>query len=139
MALVYCKNNAAIAREEDGEVLLFEHQEEGNAKISLLNKTAYAIWDLCDGKNSVDDIVSFFWKKFAAVDTEKVKTDIMGFIDRMAGRGWLVLCDAGKKVPYYHFVRSDGASQTCNAGLSPLTSDSPCEAGIGFGKSVDDD
>lgn len=89
MATKYFQCNNAITREEDGEVLLFEHGEEGNAKISLLNKTAYAIWDLCDGNNSVDDIVAVFSQKFTDIDLKKIETDILGFIERMVARGWL--------------------------------------------------
>lgn len=89
MATKYLQCNKAITREEDGEVLLFEHGEEGNAKISLLNKTAYAIWDLCDGNNSVDNIVTVFSQKFTDIDTQKIESDILGFIERMVARGWL--------------------------------------------------
>lgn len=89
MATKYLQCNKAITREEDGEVLLFEHGEEGNAKISLLNKTAYAIWNLCDGNNSVDNIVTVFSQKFTDIDTQKVESDILGFIERMVARGWL--------------------------------------------------
>ena len=89
MATKYLQCNKAITREGDGEVLLFEHGEEGNAKISLLNKTAYAIWNLCDGNNSVDNIVTVFSQKFTDIDTQKVESDILGFIERMVARGWL--------------------------------------------------
>lgn len=82
-----CQN--VITRDEDGEVLLFEHGKEGNVKISLLNKTAYAIWDLCDGNNNVDDIVAIFSQKFEDIDVKKIETDINGFIQRMVARGWL--------------------------------------------------
>lgn len=89
MATKYLQCNKAITREEDGEVLLFEHGEEGNAKISLLNKTAYAIWNLCDGNNSVDDIIATFSQKFTDIDTQKIESDVLGFIERMVARGWL--------------------------------------------------
>lgn len=89
MATKYLQCNKAITREEDGEVLLFEHGEEGNAKISLLNKTAYAIWSLCDGNNSVDDIVAAFSQKFTDIDAHRIESDILGFIERMVARGWL--------------------------------------------------
>ena len=89
MATKYIQSNKATAREEDGEVLLFEHCEEGNAKISLLNKTAYAIWNLCDGNNSVDDIIVLFSQKFTDVDIQIIETDILRFIERMVMRGWL--------------------------------------------------
>ena len=94
MATRYLQCNNAITREEDGEVLLFEHGEEGNAKISLLNKTAYAIWNLCDGNNSVDDIVAVFSQKFTDIDVKKIETDILGFIERMVARGWLEVAAA---------------------------------------------
>ncbi len=94
MATKYLQCNNAITREEDGEVLLFEHGEEGNAKISLLNKTAYAIWDLCDGNNSVDDIVAVFSEKFTDIDVKKIETDILRFIERMVVRGWLEVAAA---------------------------------------------
>ncbi len=93
MATKYLQCNKTIAREEDGEVLLFEHGKEGNAKISLLNKTAYAIWDLCDGNNNIDDIVAVFSQKFTDIDTSKIKSDILGFIERMVARGWLEAVD----------------------------------------------
>ena len=89
MSMKYLKCNNAITREEDGEVLLFEHGEEGNAKISLLNKTAYAIWDLCDGNNNTEDIVVIFSQKFTEIDVKKIESDILGFIERMVARGWL--------------------------------------------------
>ena len=89
MANKYSQCTQAITREEDGEVLHFEHGEEGNAKISLLNKTAYAIWDLCDGNNSIDDIVAIFSQKFSEIDSRKIESDINGFIERMVARGWL--------------------------------------------------
>ena len=94
MATKYIQCNNAIVREEDGEVLLFLHGEEGNAKISLLNKTAYAIWDLCNGNNSVDDIVAIFSQKFTDVDVKKIETDILRFIERMVARGWLEVATA---------------------------------------------
>ena len=89
MAIKYLQCSNAIAREEEGEVLLFEHREEGNAKISLLNSTAYAIWDLCNGENTLDDITTIFVEKFSNVKAEKIESDIKVFIDKMVERGWL--------------------------------------------------
>lgn len=89
MSMKYLKSNNAITREEGSEVLLFEHGEEGNAKISLLNKTAYAVWDLCDGNNNIEDIIAIFSQKFTEVDAQKIESDIKGFIERMVDRGWL--------------------------------------------------
>lgn len=89
MSMKYLKSNNAITREEGSEVLLFEHGEEGNAKISLLNKTAYAVWNLCDGNNNIEDIIAIFSQKFTEVDAQKIEADIKGFIERMVDRGWL--------------------------------------------------
>ncbi len=86
----YIKNFNAITREEDEDILLFEHCEEGNAKISLLNKTAYVIWELCDGNNSVEEIINLFSKKFKEQSFEKIKSEITDFIERMVVRNWLI-------------------------------------------------
>lgn len=53
-----------------------------------LNPTGGEILNLCDGKNSFDDIVSILSKKFS-VEEENIKGDIDDFIKEATTKGWI--------------------------------------------------
>lgn len=48
------------------------------------------IWELCDGNNSVEEIINLFSKKFKEQSFEKIKSEITDFIERMVARNWLI-------------------------------------------------
>jgi pyrroloquinoline quinone biosynthesis protein D len=56
----------------------------------MLNATAAAVLELCDGQRSVDDIVCVLSSRYGGAD---VGDDVRGLVDAMAERG--VLIDAG--------------------------------------------
>lgn len=87
--MIYKKCESAIMREEDSEAILFEHGSDGDAKISLLNSTAYVIWSMCDGELLANEIVNSFINKFPNLDKEQITKDIYVFFDKMVARGWL--------------------------------------------------
>lgn len=60
---------------KDGKHVLAMNHLYGPMVISL-NKTSAEILDLCDGKNTVDDIYQFFVKKYDEVNQEQLKRDV---------------------------------------------------------------
>lgn len=70
------KNPKAIAREIDGEIILLNDEKE---EIHQLNQTTSFIWNCCDGKNTIDDIVELINEKFQA-DSIDIKTDVIRII-----------------------------------------------------------
>ena len=54
----------------------------------ILNKTAAFIWELCDGKNGIDNIVASVLEKFE-VPEEEAKADINEIIDELLQLGIL--------------------------------------------------
>jgi pyrroloquinoline quinone biosynthesis protein D len=56
----------------------------------MLNATAAAVLELCDGERSVDDIVGVLSSRYGGAD---VGDDVRGLVEAMAEKG--VLVDAG--------------------------------------------
>ena len=54
----------------------------------ILNKTAAFIWELCDGKNGIDNIVASVLEKFE-VPEEEAKADISEIINKLLQLGIL--------------------------------------------------
>lgn len=48
----------------------------------VLNKTAAFIWELCDGKNGIDEIVSSLLDRFDVSEEEAI-TDVGDIIDKL--------------------------------------------------------
>lgn len=70
--------------EMDGEMLLYSPK---SARSLYLNPTASAIWQLCDGKNSVGEIIALLREAYpdSAEDIEKdVHQSIESFISNKA-------------------------------------------------------
>jgi hypothetical protein len=56
----------------------------------VLNKTAAFIWELCDGKNGIDEIVASLLEKYE-VSEEEVKADVREIIDKLVNLNILQL------------------------------------------------
>ncbi len=61
---------------------------EGGTSTHVLNKTAAAIWDLCDGEHSLDEIAARLSERFE-VTFDEVRGDTEEIIDRLIGIGLL--------------------------------------------------
>lgn len=59
-----------------------------SGRLFELSETAACIWELCDGKNTEDDIVSILAKEFNK-DEEDIRGDITEFMEEMYKRGFL--------------------------------------------------
>lgn len=58
----------------------------GSTRQVALNPTAFAIWELCDGRTTVDEMVRAVWQLFD-IDTEQAHADVAMALDRMRTRG----------------------------------------------------
>ena len=65
--------------EEDVFIILTRKNEE---KVFKLNKTAGFLWENCDGKKTIQDLVKILCKQFD-VNEEEALADIRVFVDQM--------------------------------------------------------
>lgn len=70
------KNAKTIAREVDGEAILLNEEKE---EIHQLNQTTSFIWECCNGKNTIDDIVELLNNKFQTESID-IRTDVINII-----------------------------------------------------------
>ena len=75
--VVWKKNNAKI--------VIFDAK---SGKLFELSETATCIWELCDGKNTVDDIISVLAKEFNK-DEADIRVDILEFMEDMYKKRFL--------------------------------------------------
>jgi hypothetical protein len=62
--------------------------KEGGTATHVLNKTAAAVWELCDGEHSLDDIAGRLCERFE-VTFDEVRSDIEEVIDKLIDLGLL--------------------------------------------------
>lgn len=55
-----------------------------------LNAVAHAILSLCDGRNTVDEIVAKLTERFARTDPGTVQRDVSAFLVQLSQRGVLL-------------------------------------------------
>ena len=78
------KVNENITLQDLGdEVLLYDSDKEN---VHVLNNTANAIWNLCDGEHTIDDIQKHLEEQFPDVSedhiVEDIRTTIMEFKEK---------------------------------------------------------
>ena len=74
--------NCGLASENDANVLV---DVDGRTMFAL-NDTALALWDLCDGSHTVDEMVAAIVELFQ-VDADSVRRDVDGAILRLREAG----------------------------------------------------
>jgi coenzyme PQQ biosynthesis protein PqqD len=79
-----------LAQEAHGQTVLLRLEDGG---YYALDEVGAAIWELCDGQRSVDEIVALLCEDFDAPE-EVVRTDVLEFVDDLRRERLLVL-DAG--------------------------------------------
>jgi pyrroloquinoline quinone biosynthesis protein D len=79
-----------ISRRIGDEIVVIK--EDGSAT-HVLNKTAAAIWELCDGEHSLDDIAARLCERFE-ITFDEVRRDTGEIIDRWLELG--ILGQSGK-------------------------------------------
>jgi hypothetical protein len=59
-------------------------------RLHVLNLTAAAVWRLCDGSKTVDDILEQVGVKFAFNDGDQPRSDIKGLLGNLREQGLIV-------------------------------------------------
>jgi hypothetical protein len=89
---VYVPSEDIVARKIEGELVivpLISGIGDTDDELYTLNETGQAIWDLLDGKNSIQDIIKKLTTEYDASD-EEVKQDILGLVKELVSRRILV-------------------------------------------------
>ncbi len=86
-----CQKENIIFRREEDDALLFNPE---TGQIKLLNYTSIAIWEICDGKHSLDDIIVILKKEFQDTDEEvDFRQDVEEFLNQADKLGFIVSLD----------------------------------------------
>jgi len=70
----------------DEESILYD-PNQGN--VHILNETGASIWNLCDGKRTIEEIAKIIEEEFEAED-ESVLEDVREFVDELEKQGLIV-------------------------------------------------
>lgn len=76
---------ARLLRTDDGGCLL----QLGDDRSIALDETSAALWELCDGRTSVEEMVEASLELFAG-DAAQIEADIRGVLARLRALGALV-------------------------------------------------
>jgi hypothetical protein len=76
-----------IGRQVDGEMVLV-HPAQGMVRV--LNRVGARLWELADGKHSVDAMAAVIASEYA-VDLDRARSDALAFCADLVGRGVLAL------------------------------------------------
>lgn len=74
-----------VWKKTNEKIVLFDAR---SGKLFELSETAVCIWELCDGENSEDEIISILAKDFNK-DEGEIRGDVKEFIEEMYQRGFL--------------------------------------------------
>ena len=74
-----------VWKKNNEKIILFNAR---SGKLFELSETAACIWELCDGKNTEDNIVSILAKEFNKEDDD-IREDITEFLEEMYKKGFL--------------------------------------------------
>jgi len=83
------RSEDTASRMIDGEAVIVIPQE---GVVTVLNETGAGIWQLLDGRNSVEDIINIISSEFD-VSREEAEKDTLDFIEELIGKDMVVLND----------------------------------------------
>lgn len=75
-------------KELGNETLLYA---PGGQAIHVLNATAYLIWQLCDGKHTLEEMEQALREAFAVPDSHDVRQDVEQTLAELARKGLIAL------------------------------------------------
>ncbi|MBU1627070.1 PqqD family protein [bacterium] len=78
------KNNSILEKGSEPEVVLYNSE---TATVYIVNKTAFKIWKLSDGRHTIDDIVDKLKKSFNISDNSSIFSDIESTLAEFKTRG----------------------------------------------------
>lgn len=71
------KTEGVTLTEADDESILYD---SAGGQIHILNSTGAAIWELCDGNNTAEDIAKNICVQFETDDFESVRKDVEEYL-----------------------------------------------------------
>lgn len=74
------RKESVMCREIEGEGILYNPNTKS---MHILNKTAFALWGLCDGKHNSDQIASEIRSRFEVTESDDVLADINRILDQL--------------------------------------------------------
>ena len=77
---IYKKKKGISCRELGEELMLYDEKQD---KVHVLNETGFLIWELIDGKNTIESIRELFASHFGNVPPEELQKDIDEMIERL--------------------------------------------------------
>lgn len=80
------RNDHFVWRDVQGEIYILG--DDGRT-LRILNGTASALWKLCDGERSVEDLVSALADEYS-IDPETARADTLEFLATIRGVGLLL-------------------------------------------------
>jgi hypothetical protein len=80
------RSDRVLAKELGDEVVLY--LADGSA-VHVLNRTAFAVWTLCDGRHTVESMVEAIRMGFAIPETTDIAADINTTLDVFRQKGLL--------------------------------------------------
>jgi len=81
------KNPDVILREEPEQIFLFNSKA---GKLAIINSTGLKIWNLCNGRNSQDDITKLILKEYQEIPLDEIKKTSVDFIKEMIEQKYLL-------------------------------------------------
>jgi len=76
-----------LEKSEMGDETLLYNSE--NDKVSMLNKTAAAVWELCDGRHTIEEIAAEITQRLDPPEGRDVKSDVEAAIEKFREDGIL--------------------------------------------------
>ena len=89
---IYAVSDDVVAREIEGEIIivpLVAGIGDLEDELFTLNETGKAIWELLDGRRSLQEVARELSEKYAA-EPEKIQTDVLGLVGELLRRGMVI-------------------------------------------------
>ncbi len=83
------KNPDVVLREEDADGALLFNPDTNQIKV--INTTGLFVWEKCDGKHNLDEIIASMDEAFEDVPVDRVKQEVQTFVDELLQTGFIGL------------------------------------------------
>ena len=81
------RNDSITEKILDDEIILYN---QATHNVHSLNKTAGILWQLCDGKASVDEMINYILKACTG-DKKVIETDVLKILEEMEKNHLIIL------------------------------------------------
>lgn len=82
------KREPNIILNEEGDVYSLLDSRSG--KIFITNKVGKRVWELCDGKRTLQEIIKIIKREFGTVSEETVRQDVLNFLEQCRSKNILI-------------------------------------------------